>query len=177
MRMIGRLIGLAGVCLVITMAANAGATARTSKPGACSAPEYRQFDFFVGNWDGFDVDKPEVRVAHNRVSRILDGCVLLENYQGTDGSHGESFTTYDPSRKVWHQTWVTNRGVLLVIEGGMQGNEMVLSGADRTTDGKERLVRGVWKAEAGGVRETAVRSTDGGKTWTPWFDMIFRPAK
>jgi hypothetical protein len=24
-------------------------------------------------------------------------------------------------------------------------------------------------------RETADRSTDGGKTWTPWFDIVFRP--
>ena len=80
------------------------------------------------------------------------------------------------SRRLWHQTWVTNRGVLLVIEGGMRGNEMVLSGADRTADGKQRLVRGVWKAVAGGVQETAVRSVDGGKSWEPWFNMIFRPA-
>ena len=174
--MIARVVGVAGVCLIIAITANARAAAQTSKAGACSAAEYRQFDFFAGDWDGFDLDKPEVRVAHNRVSWILDGCALLEDYQGTDGSHGESFTIYDASRKVWHQTWVTNRGVLLVIEGGMQGDEMVLSGADRTADGKDRLVRGVWKAVAGGVRETAVRSTDGGKTWVPWFDMIFRPA-
>ncbi len=172
--MIGRLIGVAGVCLVIAITANA--RAQTPKAGACSAAEYRQFDFWAGDWDGFDVDKPGVRVAHNRVSWILDGCVLLEDYEGTDGSHGESFTIYDSSRKVWHQNWVTNRGVLLVIEGGMQGSEMVLRGADRTPDGKERLVRGVWKAVSGGVRETAVTSVDGGKTWKPWFDMIFRPA-
>ena len=175
--MIGRVVGVAGICLVITIATNARATAQNSKARACAAAEYRQFDFFAGDWDGFEIEKPEVRIAHNRVSWILDGCVLLEDYQGTDGSHGESFTTYDLSRKVWHQTWVTNRGALLVIEGGMQGDAMVLSGTDRTPDGKERLVRGVWKAVAGGVRETAVRSTDGGKTWVPWFDMIFRKAK
>jgi DICT domain-containing protein len=54
---------------------------------------------------------------------------------------------------------------------------MVLSGADRTDDGKERRVRGIWKPEDGGVRETAVTSTDGGKTWKPWFDLVFRPHK
>jgi ketosteroid isomerase-like protein len=58
----------------------------------------------------------------------------------------------------------------------MQNGEMVLTGADRTADGKDRLVRGVWKREAEGVRETAARSTDGGKTWNPWFDLMFRPA-
>ncbi|MGA9507293.1 MAG: hypothetical protein WBV55_01470 [Candidatus Sulfotelmatobacter sp.] len=68
---------------------------------------------------------------------------------------------------------------MLVIEGGFTDGEMVLTGADRTAAGRERLVRGNWKAEGAGVRETAVRETavysmDGGKTWKPWFDLIFR---
>src|SRR5580698_7763202 len=104
-RMIRRVIGVAGVCLVMAMA-NARA-AETAKVGACSGAEFRQFDFFVGDWDGFEMDKPEVKVARNRVTRILDGCVVLEDYQGTDGSHGESFSIYDVKRKVWHQSWVT----------------------------------------------------------------------
>jgi hypothetical protein len=173
--MINRLAGFLIVFLFVTGGANsrAGQTANSVK---CSGAEYRQFDFFVGDWDGFEIVKPEVKIARNRVTLILDGCAVLEDYQGTDGTHGESFSIYDASRKVWHQTWLTNRGVLLMIEGGMRGDEMVLSGTDRAADGKERLVRGVWKAVPGGVRETAVRSLDGGKSWEPWFDMIFRPA-
>jgi len=58
----------------------------------------------------------------------------------------------------------------------MHGSEMVLSGTDRTTDGKTRYVRGTWKPVSGGVREVAVTSIDGGKTWKPWFDLMFRPA-
>jgi hypothetical protein len=38
-------------------------------------------------------------------------------------------------------------------------------------------VRGTWKPADGGVRETAIVSTDAGKTWQPWFDLIFRPHK
>ena len=165
-KMIGRLLVAASVCLAISIAGSVRSSAQAPKPSPCSAAEYRQFDFFLGDWDGFDLENPDLRVARNRVTRILDGCVLLEDYQGTDGSHGESFTIYDASRKVWHQTWATNRGALLVIEGRMQGNEIVLIGSDRTPEGKERLVRGVWKSVHDGVRETAVRSIDGGKTWT-----------
>jgi hypothetical protein len=54
---------------------------------------------------------------------------------------------------------------------------MVLGGIDRTTSGDERTVRGIWKPVDGGVRETASTSTDGGKTWKPWFDLMFRPHK
>lgn len=140
----------------------------------CAAPEYHQFDFWIGDWDAFDIDRPAVLVARNRVDRILGGCVLREDYRGTDGAEGQSFTIYDAARKVWHQTWVTNGGKLLVIEGDFHSGEMVLSGADRTADGKERLVRGLWKPEKQGVRETAVTSTDGGKSWQAWFDMLFR---
>jgi hypothetical protein len=151
--------------------------AESAKPPACSAAQYRQFDFWVGDWDAFDVDNPATKVARTRVDRILDGCVLREDYQDTSGMKGQSFSIYDSSRKVWHQSWVTNRGRLLVIEGTMQSGEMVLSGADRTADGEERYIRGVWKSVEGGVRETAVVSTDRGKTWKPWFDLVFRPHK
>ncbi len=142
----------------------------------CSGPEYRQFDFWLGDWDASDFGGKAV-VARLRVDRLLDGCVLREEYEGVDGHQGQSLSIYDSSRGVWHQSWVTNRGELLTIEGTFQAGEIVLSGADHTADGKERRVRGVWKPEDGGVRETAVTSTDGGKTWKPWFDLVFRPHK
>ncbi len=152
---------------------------RSSSPaaGPCGAPEYRQFDFWLGDWDAVDVNNPAKVVAHAKITSILDGCVVHEDYQENTGSHGQSFSIYDASRKVWHQSWVTNRGKLLMIEGGWKGDEMILIGADRAPDGGERRVRGIWKPASGGVRETAVTSTDGGKTWQPWFDMMFLPHK
>ncbi len=51
---------------------------------------------------------------------------------------------------------------------------MTLSGVDHMLDGKQRLVRGVWKPVREGVRETAMTSYDGGKTWRLWFDIWFR---
>ena len=149
--------------------------AEPPKPAFCVAPQYRQFDFWAGDWDVFDVANPTTKVARTRVDLILDGCVLREDYEGADGHKGQSFSIYDGSRKIWHQSWVTNRGEMLVIEGGLQAGEMVLSGVDHAADGKERHVRGRWKPVSGGVRETAVTSTDGGRTWKPWFDLLFRP--
>jgi hypothetical protein len=151
-------------------------TAQTAVGAAsCTAPEYRQFDFWAGDWDAFDADQPAAPVARLRVDRILDGCVLREDYQGADGHQGQSFSLYDRSRKAWHQSWVTNRGELLLLDGQFRNGEMVLLGADRAVDGKERRVRGVWKSVSGGVRETAFVSIDGGKTWKLWFDLLFKP--
>jgi hypothetical protein len=158
-------------------AAHGYSTANAKPAGACMAPEYREFDFWAGDWDAFDVGGGPAKVARARVESILDGCVLLETYEGTDQHKGESFTIYDASRKVWHQSWVTNRGQLLVIEGKKQGDGIVLSGVDHAKVGGERQVRGTWTPDSGGVRETAVISTDGGVTWVPWFDIVFRPHK
>ena len=150
--------------------------AESTVPVPCSTPEYHQLDFWVGDWDAFESGSASP-VARTKVDRILDGCVLREDYQDATGHKGQSFTIYDASRKVWHQTWVTNRGELLMIEGKVEGNDIVLSGSDRTRGGKQRLVRGTWRPIAGGVREFAARSLDGGKTWKEWFDITFRAHK
>jgi hypothetical protein len=167
-------------------------TAKASQPGpteapapkaaaTCATPEHRQFDFWVGDWDAYDVDKPGKVVARNRVDRILDGCALREVYEQTDGLVGQSFSLYDASRKVWHQSWVTNHGQLLTIEGRFENGRMTLAGTQRV-DGHERKVRAVWYREKDGekdgvrsVRETAESSADGGKTWKPMFDIVFQP--
>ncbi|MGB7848163.1 MAG: hypothetical protein WBL63_21310 [Candidatus Acidiferrum sp.] len=123
--------------------------------------------------DAFEEDSGK-KVARVQVDRILDGCVLREDYQGANDVEGQSFTIYDASRKLWHQTWVTNRGVLLQIEGTLQSGTIVLTGVDHK---RSELVRGTWKPAGDEVRETAAVSSDAGKTWKPWFDLLFRPHK
>jgi hypothetical protein len=174
--------GLRIAIIAVSCSLLVGMTALVPRPSpaakagnACNAPEYHQFDFFVGDWDAFDTSDPTHAVARNRVQLILDGCVLLEDYEGNDGHEGQSFSIYDASRKIWHQTWVTNNGKLLVIEGKLENGAMVLSGSDLTPEGARRMVRGTWKQFPGGVRENAVTSVDGGKSWQVWFDMEFRP--
>jgi hypothetical protein len=162
------------ICIFCMAAATGCVAVAPDQPKAkpCSTPEYRQFDFWIGDWDAFDVDNPSTVVARTRVDLILDGCVLREDYQGTDGHKGQSFTIYDNTRNVWHQTWVTNQGELLEIEGQFANGEMALGGKNQ----QGQMVRGMWKSVTGGVREIAVKSGDGGETWNPWFDIVFRRA-
>jgi hypothetical protein len=152
------------------------AAAQSPAPAACAGPAYHQLDFWIGDWDVFEIDG-KAAVARVRVERILDGCVLHEDYRGANGSKGESFTIFDEARGVWHQSWVTNRGRLLVIEGTFQEGALTLSGVQHDAGGKEKRVRGTWQAVAAGVREQAVTSTDDGATWQAWFDLVFRPHK
>lgn len=147
---------------------------QTAGPLSCTLPEYRQFDFWIGDWDVFEPDS-STSTAHVRVDRILGGCVLREHYEDNTGTVGESFTTYDIGRKLWHQTWVTNRGRLLTIEGSAQGGAMLLAGSYYRDNGQEIRVRGTWAPMGSNVRESAVTSSDAGKNWKPWFDLSFRP--
>jgi ketosteroid isomerase-like protein len=156
--------------LFLTLASSIAWAADVKPP--CADPAFRAFDFWAGTWDVYDVGG-QTKVASARIDPILDGCVLREDYQQFDGHQGQSFTMYDATRHVWHQSWVTNRGELLQIEGTVQDGSIVLSGEDRDAG---TLVRGIWKPEHGNVRETADTSADQGKTWKPWFDIIFRPA-
>jgi hypothetical protein len=175
---IAQWLSITGICISLLFTRDIPirkvSSTATPKSSACTGPEYHQFDFWVGDWDAFE-DGAATPDARLHVDRILNGCVVREGYQDTNGMKGQSLSIYDSSRNVWHQTWVTNRGRLLVIEGGFTNEEMVLTGTDLTESGLKRQVRGRWKAVKGGVRETADTSLDGGKTWKPWFDILFRP--
>lgn len=152
----------------------AGAAGEPPPSSKCAGAEHRRLDFWVGDWDVYEVGGSDKPVARARVDAILDGCALREVYEQTDGLVGESFTTYDASRKLWHQTWVTNGGTLLQIDGRFQGDSLTLQGPRISAAGGKEIVRGVWKTQERGVREIAHTSGDGGKTWRPWFDVLFR---
>jgi hypothetical protein len=170
--------GIAFALLAATVAitpARAQDSAAPGKPAApCAAPEFHQFDFWLGDWDAFDAAEPTKLVARNHVTPMLGGCAVREVYQQTDGLVGESFSTYDASRGRWHQSWVTNRGTLLLLDGALNGDRMTLTATQKSSAGTASLLRGVWYREGGAVRETVDRSTDGGKTWSPVFDILFR---
>ena len=147
----------------------------SGKPLPCTEPAYRQFDFWIGDWDVLEMEHPTTVAAHARVELILNGCVLHEVYEDPQGHRGESFSLYDVTRNTWHQSWVNDSGYLLTIEGHLQGISMLLAGVDHLPNGKLRQVRGEWRPDGQGAREVAWRSTDGGASWVTWFDLSFRP--
>jgi len=144
-------------------------------PKSCEAPEYRQFDFWVGNWAAYDT-KGNLQ-GHNRVEKVYGDCVIQENWRGIGGSIGSSFNIYDATRKVWHQTWVSNTGELLTIEGKLQGKDMVMIGQQVDAKGLPVLNRITWAPTADGVHQVWDSSSDNGKTWQILYDGFLRPAK
>ncbi len=148
--------------------------AMPASPNCNGVAEYRQLDFWIGDWDTFETDTPGgPSVARARIEPIVNGCALHEIYEQNDGLIGDSILSYDPVRKHWQQTWVTNRGSLMVLAGDFKDGALVLEGEAHLKDGKTVMQRITWKAQGKGVREFAVMSKDGGKTWTPAFDVLF----
>lgn len=164
-----------GVCL-LAAAVPGHAQARPPAP-SCATPEYHQFDFFVGDWDTYDVSDSTKIVARNRVTPMVGGCAVREVYEQGDGLRGESFSTYDHSRGVWHQSWVTNHAQLLLMDGGLVSGNMVFTTTTKSDNGTTSLLRVTWIPQHPSVRETAESSSDGGKSWTSLFDIVFRPHK
>ena len=111
------------------------------------------------------------------VTPMLGGCAVREVYVQNDGVQGESFSAFDAARHRWHQSWITNHGSMLLLDGKIESGRMVLTATDYDKRGDSSLVRGIWIPQRGSVRETATRSRDGGKTWEPLFDIVFRPHK
>ena len=73
-------------------------------PPPCSAAQHRQFDYWIGEWDVHDPTGK--RVGENRITRIHNGCALLEEWRGNGGVTGSSLNVFDRDRDRWHQTWV-----------------------------------------------------------------------
>ena len=141
-----------------------------STKAPCSAPEFRQFDFWIGNWE---VRNPKGDlVGTNLVERILGDCVIQEHWKGKLGLEGSSFNIYDPSDGRWHQTWVDGRGTLLLLSGGLQDGKMVLTGdlASGKRPGTRAPQRITWeKLPDGRVRQHWQSSR---KAAGPWEDVF-----
>lgn len=156
----------------------AAANAPAAEPPAskCDSAQARQFDFWVGDWDLTFQDEGKTATSHNRISKILDGCALLEEFSGPPGTplQGRSLSTYDRLTHRWKQTWVDNDATYLDFSGGFADGRMILS-REAQKDGKRFLQRMVWQ----GIRADAFewlwqRSDDDGRTWTTAWKIDYR---
>lgn len=138
----------------------------------CKAkPEFRQFDFWIGEWLPRNVQG--VTVGTSSIQLILSSCIILENWE-TPVSAGKSFNLYDTRDGKWHQTWVDNRGLMTHYVGGLVDGKMVLDSDSTTPAGQKVTNRMTFsKLADGNVRQHGESSTDGGKTWTTTFDFTY----
>lgn len=138
----------------------------------CSSAEYRQFDFWLGEWE---VSNPEGDVVGmNTITAVSDGCGLRERWEGAGGGVGESLNAYDRRTGSWHQTWVGGQGLVLQLEGGLHDGTMVLEG--ELINGEDVVLQRItWTPSSdGSVRQHWETSGDSETSWTTAFDGTYR---
>jgi len=158
--------------VMLCAAASGAAQTPLVQPKPCSTPEYRQFDFWVGDWE---VRGPKgAVVGTNRIERIENGCALQESWLGTGGITGRSLNAYSSADRQWHQAWIGSSGQFLHLVGRLRASEMVLEGQSMNAASKPTIERVTWTPMPDGrVRQFWQQSIDGGKTWTTSFDGMY----
>ena len=167
-----RAVAILGLSIAAPAAAQQPAPA-AAKPTAapCSAPEHRQFDFWVGRWDVYPTGKDKL-VAHSLIESVYGGCGVRENWVPLSNQPGGSLNIYVPEEKRWEQFWIDSQGSRAIFTGGWNGKAMVIQGKWAGP-----LVRISYTKNAdGSVRQFGEQSTDEGKNWAPSFDLTYRPA-
>lgn len=133
---------------------------------------YRQFDFWVGDWE---VHAQGRLAGANSIQKVAGDCILLENWTSANGqSVGKSINFYHPHKKKWVQLWVDSSGLVIPIEGEYRDGAMHFQGDYLYRNGRRALFRGTWTPLPDGrVRQFLEQSTDEGKTWNVWFDGYY----
>ena len=137
----------------------------------CDSPESKQLDFWVGDWTATHSGGK----GTNRITKILGGCVILEQFSGAPGSKldGISVSTYDRVTKKWKQTWADNTATYLDFEGGIKDGKMMFwrEADDQGKKFMQRMVfqditrdrfNWIWQA-----------SIDGGKSWKTTWNIVY----
>jgi hypothetical protein len=157
------------VCLSLSLSSLPLFAQQSTRPDPCAAAEQKQLEFWVGEWNLTWPGAKAGETAHgtNSIRRILDGCVVQENFSGGDATHlrGTSVSIYEGKSGKWKQTWVDNEGGYLDFVGEFKNGQMILE-RETVINSTKTLQRMVWK----NITPTELdwsweASTDGGKTW------------
>ncbi len=146
----------------------------------CSGTIYRQFDFWLGQWDVFTTAGK--KGGDSKISLILDSCVILEEWKSTgvtDGVHyeGKSFNTYNTATGQWQQTWVDNAGGSNeYLSGKADGNKIVFLTTPFPFTKDTMAVRRLtfFNLDKNKVRQLGEISKDNQSTWTIEYDLEYR---
>ncbi|MGH7514295.1 MAG: hypothetical protein ACREOQ_15380 [Gemmatimonadales bacterium] len=151
--------------------AQAAAVARPT----CDAPEYRQLDFWVGDWN---VTVGGGQAGTNLVTLEERRCLVHEHWTGARGETGQSFNFYDRDDGAWHQVWVSSSGNVLNLTGHYADGRLTFVGENRKPDGSTLRHRLSFHANPDGtVRQLWETSSDGGSSWATSFDGLYAKRK
>jgi hypothetical protein len=155
------------------------AGAQPPKSPCTTNPVYRQFDFWIGEWEVYALNGK--KAGDSKIELILDSCIILENWKSMNGAYaGKSFNTYNGITRQWQQTWVDNfGGSTEYLEGKLDGDKMVFRtkpfAASKDTMAVRRL--SFYNLSPDKVRQHGEITKDNGVTWKTEYDLEYRRRK
>ena len=160
-------VAIVGAVLLATAIGTGPVMAQDEQPAPCSTEEYRQLDFWVGEWNAA-WDDGEGNIVHgsNTITRELGDCMIEENFNGNPGNalEGHSISMYVPRLGHWKQIWMDNQGGFLDFSGGPdeEGFHFTMERPSEQAPHLRMVFRNItdnsfdWHWQ---------RSQDGGETW------------
>ena len=138
-----------------------------------SSEDYRHFDFWLGEWDVYANGR---KVGENSITMAKGGCAIHESYTTARNYAGQSINFYDPIDKKWHQHWVGSSGdTYNYIETKRKEGLLQFESDFLMRSGQIGISRLTFTLnDDGTVRQLFENSTDGGKTWSPAFDGLYK---
>lgn len=149
----------------------------------CSNPVYRQFDFWIGEWEVFNVNGK--KAGDSKISLILDSCIIFEEWTSANITQGiryagKSFNTYNNTTKQWQQTWVDNVGGSTEFLTGKSENDKIIFQTMSFPLSKDTMaIRKLTFYNLGKdkVRQHGEISKNNGTTWATEYDLEYRRRK
>ncbi|HEY6504708.1 MAG TPA: hypothetical protein VIZ28_12085 [Chitinophagaceae bacterium] len=149
----------------------------------CSLPAYRQFDFWIGEWEVFGTNGQ--KAGDSKISLILDSCIILEEWTSATVSRGiryagKSFNTYNAATKQWQQTWVDNvGGSNEYLEGKYDDNKIIFTTSPFPFSKDTMAVRKLTftNLSPARVRQHGEITKNNGTTWVTEYDLEYRRKK
>ncbi len=164
---------LFGSLIVVTSIA---AQTQTPPKVCMDEPAFRQFDFWVGEWDVYNNANGNL-AGRNRIESRENGCVLVENWTSSSGGTGMSMNFYDSLTENWRQVWIASAYSIDILGGLNQEGAMVLEGQIHNyRSSKSFDFRGTWTPnDDGTVRQFFEQKNPESGEWQVWFDGRYQP--
>jgi len=171
----------------IVAAMTAVSAAQDGRP--CDSTEARAFDFWIGDWN---IEQKILQKdgswltleARTSVSPTLDGCALIEHWQGKvqffwegmenpESIEGFSVRAYDPRTKKWYIDWMDTRRPYFgtAYSGGFHNGQGEFFRKWETPEGKRTGRIRFLNIRSKSVDWELAISKDEGKSWSRLWTM------
>ncbi|MBS1515835.1 MAG: tetratricopeptide repeat protein [Bacteroidetes bacterium] len=132
-----------------------------------------EFEFWVGEWNVYTTLGN--KAGESKIEKILNDCVILENWTNAGGRKGKSFNMINSNTGDWEQTWVDDSGNTTEFKKGkLEGNALSLMAEIKDAENKKQYYRMTFfKNPDGTVRQLGETSYDN-KEWQVSYDLLYK---